>query len=151
MWYWPSNCIQQTNWHRGTIEALHHLRSFSLTARVRTDKYYDYENDVYLLDKMPAISPLSWDDLLEPEQNLTELYFVSRGERGRKNPYIERQKWFTPKDDDFDEECRRDEEAKRLAAERAEKEEKAEKEEQQQKIGSRVIIPVPINNKWVPK
>ncbi len=123
------NCIQNVNWRYGTREYLNHVRESHVTARVNIDRYYDYENGVYLLDKMPSLSPISWDDLIETE-----------GSYGNYRPlsdsrFKKEEAWFTPKDNDFEEECRRDEEEKerKLAAEKAEKEEKAYQERVRQR------------------
>lgn len=100
MWHWDYKAVQPVNWKRGQIEYLAVLRDFHLTANERNYRYLNYETGKVDRDKLPAIRSLSWSELVEPNHAggfHGESYSIDRA-------------WFTPKDDDFDEECRRDEE-----------------------------------------
>lgn len=97
------------------------VRESKHTCMLFDRKYYDVEAGKYCFDKLPTIQSLSWSDVYVDNDNHTEEYFNRPGWATGKNVYIERQKmeeenqkWFTPKDNDFDEECRRDEENKKL-------------------------------------
>ena len=87
MWFWPHNCVQPVNWKQGTKDKLAVLRNVRVTAQARYDKYYDYENDCYVLDKLPSILPIPIDD------QMTDWHPISANNA-----------WFIPKDDDFDNE-----------------------------------------------
>jgi hypothetical protein len=76
-------------------------------------KHYDCDTGKYITDKLHTINSYSLSDFVEDGDyhNYTR-YYLHRGNYAGKNRYIENQKWFTPKDNDFDEECRIEKERK---------------------------------------
>ncbi len=83
------------------------VREMRQTAIAWDRKYQDIDTGKYKLDKMPAIAALGWQDVIEPEVD----YVI---DTRHTRPYVPRllpvlPEKFVPKDNDFDEECRRDE------------------------------------------
>ncbi len=93
------------------------VREMRQTAIAWDRKYQDIDTGKYNLDKMQAIECLSWNDVVQPD---TDEYY---GEyRPRKNNVVSLlpllPEKFVPPDNDFEEECRRDEERKKDYKER---------------------------------
>lgn len=117
----PSFRIERRN-------VLHLIKpSYVITAAVHPKRYYNYETNQYDLDKMESIKPQTWDDLIEyiPRNFIPRHRFEEESsERIYYLPHLTEK--FIPKDNDFDQECKKDEERK-MITEKAEKEEKDRK------------------------
>jgi len=82
-------------------------------------RYYDIDTGKFKTDKLPTLYSESWADLMESgdsSQDHTDYLY-------RKKGYCDT--WFTPKDNDFEEECRKEDEAKREREQREQREQQA--------------------------
>lgn len=82
------------------------VRESRHTVMLFDKKYYDCETGKYITDKLPSLYSQTYHDLCVDESGVTS------AEMSYKRRYSKEEAWFVPKDDDFDEECNRDEEKK---------------------------------------
>jgi len=88
------------------------VRESRHTFMLADKKYFNYETGKYDSDKIKTLYSQSYSDLIEDDNDYTGQHLGRSSWAAGKNIYIERQKKyekFSPKDNDFDDECRQDE------------------------------------------
>jgi hypothetical protein len=126
------------------------VRESRQTAIAFDRKYLNIDTGKLDSDKLQTIAKYSAADMVDDCDLSVEQYLNRDSWRAGKNIFIENQKWFTPKDNNFDEECRRDEIIKRQAQIKIEYENKIA-EEMKRIEDKRTNICAVIPNSWRPK
>lgn len=75
---------------------LHQVRERTHTVMLHDKRYFDVDSGKFITDKLPTIHSLNLNDMMSRSQNYND-----NAEDEFFDDY-EHQKWFTPKDDDFD-------------------------------------------------
>src|SRR6185503_402669 len=98
--------------------------------------YYDVDIGKFNTDKLPTLDSENWSDLIDSGENYDGLnHYIRR--------YRTEEAWFVPKDNDFDEECAREDQIKKEREQREQREREADREgkrlfeEQQRKAQER--------------
>jgi hypothetical protein len=92
------------------------VRESRHTAMLFDKKYMDYESGKYITDKLTTLNSITLCDMIDDGSHNDITYWYSR-KRRYQGKYVsheqEEKTKFIPKDNDFEEECRRDEENKK--------------------------------------
>lgn len=114
MWLKSHHWVNYPYFRTERKKVLDCIRTPTLSFMLFNNKYYDHETNKFKTDKLKTLnSSICIQDLIESESQDEYLYHSApRGSYKQKQYNTYPEKWFTPKDNDFDEEIRREEEEK---------------------------------------
>lgn len=123
MWLKPHQWIDPPYFKTQRKKAVDVVRTPTVSFMLFENRYYNPETGKFNTDKLSTLNSCCMADLEESYSN-ESTYGNYTTHRPTRRYTKENNKWFTPKDNDFDEECRRDEERSRHSQSEPKREER---------------------------